>query len=140
MSVPIPAPNPTPESAPFWESLSEHTLRLPLCGSCQRFQFPPMPGCGACGAAENAIEWRQVAGGGRVHSWFVAHHAFHPAFEQDLPYVVADIVLDEGVRINGRLVGIDHSAIRADLRVRVAFDDCADFTRLAFEPDEQERA
>lgn len=134
MTPSIPAPRPTEDSAPFWASLREHVLRLPYCRACERFSFPPLPGCTACGADESAVEWRESAGTGRVHSWFVARRAFHPAFERDLPYVVVDVVLDDGPRINGRLVGVDPSAVVADTPVRPVFEDLDDFTRLAFEP------
>jgi hypothetical protein len=134
MSTPIPAPVPTPDSAPFWESLREHVLRIPYCRSCGCHFFPPMPGCPECLAGEDAIEWRPVAGTGRVHSWFVAHHAFSPAFEADVPYAVLDVHLDEGVRVNGRLIGLPTSQVRADMVVRAAFEDLSNFTRLAFEP------
>ncbi|GAA3649178.1 OB-fold domain-containing protein [Nocardioides ginsengisoli] len=141
MVVSIPVPHPSEDSRPFWDSLRDHVLRLPWCGSCASFQFPPMPGCPACSADADAIEWREVAGAGRIHSWFVARHAFHPAFESDLPYVVADVVLDEGPRINGRIVGVASADVQADMRVRAVFEDLSAFTRLAFEPaDPQEQA
>ncbi|MFD9502343.1 Zn-ribbon domain-containing OB-fold protein [Streptomyces sp. NPDC060035] len=134
MTTNVPAPVPGPDSAPFWEGLREHTLRIPFCHTCDRWFFPPMPGCPECGAGEDHIEMREVAGTGRVHSWFVAHHAFHPAFEADVPYAVLDVDLDEGPRINGRFIGAAFDRIKPGMVVRAAFEDLPEFTRLAFEP------
>jgi uncharacterized OB-fold protein len=36
-----------------------------------------------------------------VHSWTVAHYAYHPAFAPDLPYTLVTVDLDEGVRALG---------------------------------------
>lgn len=134
MTMQLPAPVPTVDSAPFWEALREHVLRIPFCRACGRFSFPPMAGCPECGAGEGDIEMRPVAGTGRVHSWFVAHHAFHPAFAEDVPYAVLDVVLDEGPRINGRFVGAPPERLEAGMAVRAVFEDVGDFTRLAFRP------
>ena len=42
---------------------------------------------------------------GTVHSWTVAHHPFHPAFVDELPYTLVTIDLEEGVRALGRWRG-----------------------------------
>jgi uncharacterized OB-fold protein len=37
----------------------------------------------------------RASGRGRVHSWTVAHHPFHPGFKEELPYIVAIVDLEE---------------------------------------------
>ena len=129
-SIPVPAP--TPDTVGFWAALKEHELRVPHCSSCDSYFFPPMPGCPECGAGEQSVELRAVSGKGRVHSWFVAHHAFHPAFEAEVPYVVLDVHLDEGPRINGRLLGFPADQIVPGMAVEAHYEDLPQFTRLAF--------
>jgi uncharacterized OB-fold protein len=47
------------------------------------------------------VVWKDANGHGTVHSWTVAHHAFHPAFAADLPYTLVTVDLEEGVRALG---------------------------------------
>lgn len=77
---------------------------------------------------------RAVSGRGTVFSWIVAHHAFHPAFEPDVPYVVLEVKLEEGPRVNARFVEAPTSVLQAGMPVEVRFEDMGGFTRLAFAP------
>jgi uncharacterized OB-fold protein len=61
-------------------------------------------------------------GTGTVHTWTVAHHAFHPGFKGELPYVLVTVDLDEGVRMQAQLKGADPSKLRLGLPVRVSFE------------------
>ena len=49
------------------------------------------------------VAWLDASGNGRVHSWTVTHHAFHPGFKPDLPYTLVTVDLDEGVRMKAQL-------------------------------------
>jgi len=46
-----------------------------------------------------------------------------PAFEADLPYVVAIVELDEGVRLLSNITGTPPEKMLCDARVRVIFQD-----------------
>jgi uncharacterized OB-fold protein len=70
-------------------------------------------------------EWFDAAGRGRVHSWTVTHHAFHPAFKEALPLVLVTIDLDEGGRMNAQLRRLDAGELRVGLPVRVGFEQIA---------------
>jgi uncharacterized OB-fold protein len=48
----------------------------------------------------------EASGRGRVHSWTVAHHPFHPGFKEELPYIVAIVDLAEGVRMSAQMRGV----------------------------------
>ncbi|MGE0154272.1 MAG: Zn-ribbon domain-containing OB-fold protein [Reyranellaceae bacterium] len=91
------------DSLPFWQALDAGELRLPHCGACDRFFFPPMPRCVHCGAAK--VEFKPVSGKGTLYSWIVTHHAFHASFKDELPFTVGVIDLDEGPRLYARLEG-----------------------------------
>jgi uncharacterized OB-fold protein len=68
------------------------------------------------------VAWIEASGRGRVHSWTVAHHPFHPGFKGDLPYIVALVDLDEGVRMNAQMRGVTPGEMRMDMPVRVTFE------------------
>lgn len=65
----------------------------------------------------------KASGRGRVYSYAVYHVAFDPAFQEDLPYIVALVDLEEGPRIVSNLVGCDPGAAACGMAVEVAWDD-----------------
>ncbi len=116
-------PEPTPESAPWWAGLREGRLLIQRCASCGTLRHYPRPMCGHCHAMQ--WDWVQASGRGRLHSWTVCHHAFHPAFRRDVPYVLAIADLEEGVRLHSRLRGIDPAdahALRIGQPLEVGFE------------------
>jgi len=115
-----PIPRPSPESLPFWEAAKEKRLLLPRCNHCGCFFFPPSQRCRHCLSADTG--WTESRGTGRIYSFVVYHRAYHPAFEADIPYVVAIVELDEGVRLLSNIVAAPPENVRCDARVRVTFE------------------
>src|SRR6476660_7137952 len=95
-----PRPQPTPLSKPYWDAAADGRLVLQQCGACGKVRHYPRLICDAC--YSDAVTWKEATGRGRVHSWTVAHHAFHAAFKDELPYTLVTVDLDEGVRALGR--------------------------------------
>jgi len=116
-----PAPRPSPESMPFWEAAKTHRLLLPHCNACGKFWFPPSRRCPHCLSPD--FVWRDSKGTGRVYSFVVYNRVYHPAFEGDVPYVVAIVELDEGPRMLSNIVAIAPDLVRCDMCVRVTFKD-----------------
>jgi uncharacterized OB-fold protein len=117
-----PVPRPSPESRVFWDGAKEKKLMLPRCTNCGQFWFPPSQRCRHCLSADFA--WIESKGQGRIYSFVVYHRVYHPAFEQDVPYVVAIVELDEGPRLLSNIVETPAGEVRCDARVRVVFDEC----------------
>ncbi|MEK7215499.1 MAG: zinc ribbon domain-containing protein, partial [Chloroflexota bacterium] len=44
-----PLPQPTPETARFWEGTRQHELWMQRCGDCAQFYFYPRAFCRFCG-------------------------------------------------------------------------------------------
>ena len=53
------------------------------------------------------------------------HQGWLPGYRDDLPYNVAIIELDEGVRLINNLVEVDNDAIEVGMPVEVVFEDVA---------------
>lgn len=134
MTYPKPMPAPDSDTAPFWEGCRAHRLLIQRCASCATFRFPPGPFCPKC--RSKAVEWVQSSGRGTVFSWIVVEHPVPPdIYGAEVPYVVALIALEEGVRIASNIVGCDPYSIAADMPVRVRFDDVDErLTLPRFEP------
>jgi uncharacterized protein len=113
-------PQPTPDTQPYWDGLNAHVLRLQRCADCGKVRHYPRPVCDGCYSMR--VEWIDASGRGHVHSWTTTHHAFHPGFKADLPYTLVTVELDEGVRMNAQLRGLDVAALRVGLAVRVGFE------------------
>ena len=127
-------PEPTADTKPFWDALNEGRFRLQRCADCGKVRHYPRPVCDACWSMN--VTWRDASGKGRVHSWTVTHHAFHPGFKLELPYALVTVDLDEGVRMNARLRGLDPAELRVGLPVRIDFEPVADdFTLPVFVPE-----
>ena len=76
---------------------------LQCCAVCGKVRHYPRLLCDSC--YSDQVVWKPASGTGTIHSWTVAHHAFHPAFKAELPYVLVTVDLDEGVRALGRWRG-----------------------------------
>ena len=74
-----PLPEPTRDSKPYWDGLNEGRLLLQQCAACRRIRHYPRPVCDACYSMD--VTWIEASGRGRVHSWTVAHHPFHPGVQ-----------------------------------------------------------
>ncbi|MEN8181777.1 MAG: Zn-ribbon domain-containing OB-fold protein [Myxococcota bacterium] len=119
-----PEPPSSPVSAPFWEATRERRLVLQWCGSCNATIHYPREACPHCFGSE--LGWRESAGRGVVHATTVMHQPAHPAFADRVPYVVALVELEEGVRMLTNIVGCDPAQARVGRPVRVAWEDLSD--------------
>jgi hypothetical protein len=70
--------------------------------------------------------WTAVSGVGKVFSFVTYHRVYHPAFAQEVPYVVALVELAEGPRLLTNIVGVPPEAVTCDMPVKVVFDDVED--------------
>lgn len=100
MQIPAkPLPPDTALSRPYWEAARQGKLMVQQCASCGQLRHYPTLLCPSCHSHD--VGWVQLSGRGRIHSWTVTHHAFHPAFREALPMVLVTVDLDEGVRALG---------------------------------------
>lgn len=129
-----PIPVPDADSTPFWKGCREHQLLIARCAECSLPRFPPAGMCPHCQSAK--VEWRRASGRGKVFSWIVVNHPVpKDIYRLDVPYVVALVELDEGVRMPTNIVGCDPKSIHADMPVEVTFDDVTpDLTLPKFRP------
>lgn len=99
-----PRPEPDPDSRAYWDACRKHRLIVQYCSNCKTPRFPPGPVCSVCGSTERF--WKEASGRGRIFSWIVVRHPV-PAeiFAAEVPYVVALIDLEEGVRLPSNVVG-----------------------------------
>lgn len=126
MSEPEEKPRPTlrGEEAPFYAAAAEGRLVLQRCPSCGRIVSYPRTLCPHC--HDGAPEWIDASGRGTVYSFSVLHRAGSPGFEADVPYVVALVDLEEGVRMMANLMNVPAEQVEIGMPVSVTFERRAD--------------
>jgi len=114
-----PTPEINDENRAFWEGCRQGELRVQKCSNCGHIRHLS-PACPQCLKAEH--EWIAASGRGTVYSWIVVHQRYNRAFEEDLPYNVTIVELDEGPRMVTSLVDVENQDIKAGTLVEVVFD------------------
>lgn len=128
-----PSPVVQPWARPFWDAAREHRLVLQHCEDCDRPIHYPRVACPHCGSAR--VGWRPASGRGTVYSYTIVVSNAPSAFLADMPYVVAVIELEEGVRMLSNIVDCDAERLSCDMPVDVVFEKLDDeFTLPKFRP------
>jgi hypothetical protein len=129
---PIPKPNGYINTQPFWDAAKRGKLVLQYCPESGRFQHYPRPVSIYTG--KRNLEWREVSGHGKVYAYTVTR-APMPGFENRVPYVVATVELDEGVRILGNILNCPPENVKIGMEVKLCWEKLSDEIMYpAFEP------
>lgn len=111
-----PMPLATAISAPFWDGLKEGRVMLQQCNSCQQWVFYPRRHCSHCWSHD--LTWKEVSGAGSLYTYTLARVPTLPEFASAEPQILAVVELDEGVRMNTTLVGLEPEQIEVGMRVK----------------------
>ncbi len=82
----------------FVDFLDEGKIKGTVCKKCGTFHFPPRGDCVSCPSTE--IEWKEISGNCRLVT-YTTIHAAPSGFEDDKPYTLAMVDLEEGGRALG---------------------------------------
>jgi len=109
------------------ESISLTWRRIPeryrligsTCETCGQHFFPIRMVCPKC-RRRGKIKKVQYSGKGRVHSYTTIHSA-PTGFEDQVPYTIAIIELDEGAKVLGQIVDAPAEKLKIGARVEQCF-------------------
>lgn len=119
----------------FWDGVNAHELRIQRRPDGS-LQHPPVPAVWA--AKDEPTDYVVASGDGTVFSYVVHHAPKVPG--RTLPFVIALVELDEGVRMLGELRGVEPDAVQIGMPVRATYIDFPDseispaWTLYAWEP------
>ena len=114
-------PNPkTQLDQEFWAHCAEENLCFQRCTECYRWRHLPRNLCAHCGSDQ--WEWEPCSGRARLFSWTVSHQAMLPEFRDQVPYVVAIVELEEGVRMVSTLRNVALDELALDLPLQLEFE------------------
>lgn len=127
-TIPKPLPRYPKDDAPYWEYMKKHDMRIQKCAKCGKLRMYPRPMCDACYSME--YEWVPVSGKGKVYSWCITHQPVHPAFKDELPFNIAEIELEEGVRIRSTVIDAAPDELYIGMPVELVYDDVTEDVTL----------
>ena len=124
-------PRVTPENEHFWTGGARGELRFLQCQECAYTStLPPrfVPG------VSRHLVPETVSGRGRVFSFTINHHKWHP--ELEVPYVIALVQIDEQpeLRLTTNIVDCPIDAVHIGMEVEVKFFELGDVYIPLFKP------
>jgi uncharacterized OB-fold protein len=118
-----PSPRAGSTSGAHWEAAGNGKLLLPYCERCAAFRWPMRAACPKC---DQPLGWREARGTGTIAAYSVVRRAAAPELKDAVPYIVAFVELDEGVRLFTNIVDAHAQEIRSGLRVECRFEPSTD--------------
>ena len=111
---------------PFWEAANEERLVIQNCTACDRLQHPPASRCHAC-SSDAGLEWKEMSGRGTIYNYGVVHDCPIRLLQDDQPFNVAVIMLDEdpGIQMYSHLPGTPVDEVPVHAPVEVIFEATA---------------
>ena len=114
-----PLPTISGETKPYWDYCRRGQLLIQKCDSCEEYQFYPRGICANCWS--NDIQWVTASGKGTVWTFTVTYQNGTPGFADEVPYVLALVELEEGVRMFTNIVDCDPTSVSIGMPVEVTF-------------------
>lgn len=97
-----PQPVEDSDNAPYLQGWREGRLMLQQCTSCRATIFYPRSICPDCWSSD--LVWFESSGRGELISYSLIMRPNHPAFNDEVPIVLAEIMLEEGVSMLARII------------------------------------
>jgi hypothetical protein len=112
---PYPQPREDADNIAFLAAWRDGELLIQHCNGCGKSVFYPRPICPHCWS--DRLEHRRASGRGEVVAYSHVHRPNDPAFNDEVPIVLAEVALAEGALILARLIDYDAAKVRSGLAV-----------------------
>ena len=119
-----PVPIMQPWTKAFWAGAKEGKLLVQHCRDCQANIFFPKKVCPECWSRN--LTWIEAGGKAKVYSFTQMLDMVEPVFWEDLPYVIAFVDLEEGIRMTTRIVNCRMEDICIGMDLEVVFQPLND--------------
>ena len=130
MTKPLPVTQPW--SGKFWEGTKQGKLLIQVCKDCKSKIFYPRKFCPESWSGN--LDWIEASGKARINTFSTAYSMVEPKFMDELPYTIAYVDLEEGIRMMTRIVDCDPKDITFGMEVEVVFAQRGDFSLPYFRP------
>ncbi|BBO81170.1 transcriptional regulator [Desulfosarcina ovata subsp. sediminis] len=116
-----PLPEVQPWSEDFWKATKQHKLLIQECNECKTKIFYPRKFCPECWSSD--LSWSEASGKGKIFTFSVTLAGVEKKFADDIPYVLALVDLEEGIRMMTNIVECKPEDVKIGMDVEVVFDD-----------------
>ena len=123
-----PVPIPDEASQPFYDGARDHRLMIQKCATCGVVIWPVKSRCDNC--IQPTVNWVQASGKATLYSFALMHQVYHPGFASEVPYIIAQVDLQEGLRILTNIIGCSSSDLQIGMPLEVAFEAITDEVTL----------
>jgi len=117
------------EMRPWWEALQRHELYVQKCRDCGDLRYHPRAQCTNC--LSPRTEWVRCSGRGKVYTFTATYQNQGAGFRESLPYIMAWVELEEGVKILTNLVECRPEEAKIGMPVEVVYEDVTPQVTLA---------
>ncbi|MGO9450207.1 MAG: Zn-ribbon domain-containing OB-fold protein [Candidatus Binataceae bacterium] len=124
-----PLPHLDEENRPWWEALKRHELYVQKCGECGDLRYHPRAQCTNC--LSPRTEWIRCGGRGTVYTFTTTFQNQAAGFRESLPYIMAWVELDEGLKMLTNLVECRPEDVKIGMPVEVVYEDVTPEVTLA---------
>ncbi|UCF07793.1 MAG: Zn-ribbon domain-containing OB-fold protein [Thermoplasmata archaeon] len=100
----------------FVDFLDEGKIKGTVCRACNTFHFPPRGDCVQCLSSE--IDWKEISGKAKLVT-YTTIHAAPIGFEDDKPYTIGVVDLEEGGRALGWIEGLEEKDLSIGMALKV---------------------
>lgn len=114
-----PLPTVAGETKAFWDSCRRGQLVIQYCDGCDEYQWYPRGICADCWG--ESVRWVQSSGRGTVWTYTVTYQNRTPGFAEMVPYVLALVELEEGVRMFTNIIDCNPRDVHIGMAVEVTF-------------------
>ncbi|MDG2004155.1 MAG: Zn-ribbon domain-containing OB-fold protein [Novosphingobium sp.] len=129
----LPVPDIDDVNRLYFEGTASGELRIRHCKRCEslfRFAHAWCPDCWS-----QDLDYKLASGRGKVETFTVVHQAPYESFEDRIPYVIALVELEEGVRMMSNIVDCEPDRVEIGLPVKVAYEQRGPVMLPMFTPD-----
>jgi uncharacterized OB-fold protein len=119
-----PIPTIKPWTKPFWDGAKNRELLLQRGVKSGKYIMYPKKYSPYDYTEE--IEWVKASGKGKIYTYTIVRNNPPEVFKEDLPYVIAFVDLEEGVRMCTRIIESDFEKIKIGAEVEAVYEDATD--------------
>jgi uncharacterized OB-fold protein len=137
--LPVPLVEDDGLDAPYWEAARQHKLKVQRCTQCKTFQWGPEWICHHCLSYD--VEWVEIEGSGRIHSWQRVWHPIPASLKDKVPYLIVLVELPHAgnIKMIGNLLGDGNQPVEFGAKVTAVFEDHdrgeQSYTLVQWQPD-----
>lgn len=119
-----PLPVPDAASREFFDGAARGQLMIQKCARCGSCRIMGEGPCNDCRSP--GLEWLRASGRATLVTHARMHQRYHPAFYDEVPYLLVVVELAEGPRMITRLVEAENTVPKAGMALTVVFEEAGE--------------